>query len=149
MAKGIATTYELKGEHAARSFRHAAATTLAETGMSITALFHASRWKSYKTAEGHKEHSNVKKDNRMSRLDDVNAVVPNNAVVPCKKARLDKRTDGHGNGKALPTSYVVHGNYTYVSFDGFKGTNVSFLNKLSSEPAEETSNENKRVKSDE
>ena len=44
---------------------------------------------------------------------------------------------------------MVNGNYTYVSFDGVKGANVSFLNKLTSEPTEETSNEKEGVKSDE
>ena len=37
----------------------------------------------------------------------------------------------------------------HAIFDGFKGDNVSFLNKLASEPAEETSNEKEGMTSDE
>ena len=110
LAKSIATKCGLKGKHTTHSFRRAAATTLAESGMSIVALSPAGRWKIYKTAEGHTEYRNVEKDDRMSRLDG-NAVVPKNTVVPCavvpdntvvshNKSRLDECTTGDGNGKA-------------------------------------------------
>ena len=92
----------------------------------------------------------------MSRLDGVNAMVPKNAVVPCavvpdnavvphEKSRLDERTAGDGNDKALSTPHVLRGDYACISFDGFKGANVSFLNKFTSEPEEEK----ERVQSDE
>ena len=91
---------------------------------------------------------------------DGNAVVPNNTVVPhavvtnntedpCEKSRLDECTAWDWNDKALSILSVVHGDYTYVSFDRLKGDNVYFLNKIASETAEETSNEKEGVKSDE
>ena len=66
-----------------------------------------------------------------------------------QKTRLDECTAGDGNGKALSTPSVVHGNYACFNFDGFKGANISFLNKLASETTEETSNEKEGARSDE
>ena len=95
----------------------------------------------------------------MSRLDG-NAVVQKNTVVPhaivkdntavfCKKPRLYEHAAGDRNGKVLSVLSLVRGNYACVSFDGFKGSNVSFLNKLAVETIEETSNEKELVESDE
>ena len=101
----------------------------------------------------------MEKGDRMSGLDG-NAAVQKNTVAPCavvpdniavshENPRLDEHTAGDGNDKALSALSVVHGNYDYVSFDGFKGANVSLFNKLAVETIEETSNEKEVVTSDE
>ena len=66
LAKTIATKCGLIGKCTTHSFRRSASTSLAESGMSIVALCHAGRWKSYKTAKGCTEHSNVEKNDRMN-----------------------------------------------------------------------------------
>ena len=61
LAGELANWLKLKGKFTTHSFRRYEATALAESGISITALWHAGRWKIYKTAEGYTEHSNLEK----------------------------------------------------------------------------------------
>ena len=94
-------------------------------------------------AEGHTEHSNLEKTDRESRLD------ANVAEPSAKRPSLDECTTSKVSSASQPS--VVHGNCACVSFDGFKGTNVSLPNNTASEtePAEEiiTLNEEEGVKS--
>ena len=53
LAKDEATKHNMELKHNSHSFRRTAATTLAESGVSIVDMCHAGRWKSYKTEEGY------------------------------------------------------------------------------------------------